>query len=511
MDSTRGDPSAGRIAIQRIGYFFGMPASRQKSAGPLRGAFHRDSMALLLISLTAYLVYGLERRLSRDNAIYYYSAQQWVQGIPPLVSFFDLKTPLTSFYSSLGVTLTPLIGLHELIVVRAFYIPIGLLTVLAIYQLAVDLWKSRFTGWIAALTLLSLEPLMYVTLSGPRPKVLSLFFVVTTLLAITRSRWLGAGALASLGMLAWQPAGLLIVTALIASIAYREGARAPLMVTVGAVIPVAMMAAYYATVGAMQEFLDASLLAHMMTPGLGEPPMVYLARMWSTAAARMGILFFPVMAGCLVFLVISIRMLLARSTGTRRALGPAVLCFALFFVFSLFDFQGIPDWLPLLPFACLGFARGCSELSRWLGEWRSEAGAVTRYACVGFCAVALFMTVTEPGHNNFRSQEARTKQILEDFDAGNSVVVIGATDFLAFSGVRSPTPHVLITPRGMAAYMDARIPGGTDGWLEQLRAIDPTIVVVRQSEGYLDPRVGDWIEAGREPHTYKRWTVWARP
>ena len=115
----------------------------------LQRRFHADTWALACITLGAYLLYGLEKRLVRDNAVYYYSAKQLNLGVPPLLSFFDIKPPLTSFFSGVGVALAPLFDVHELIVVRALYLPLGLLTILATQRLAKDIWNSRWIAWVA--------------------------------------------------------------------------------------------------------------------------------------------------------------------------------------------------------------------------------------------------------------------------------------------------------------------------------------------------------------------------
>ena len=476
----------------------------------VRKRFHQDTIALALITLAAYLTYGLERRLARDNAIYYYSAKQLVLGVPPLASFFDVKTPLTSFFSAVGVAVAPLTDFHELTVVRALFIPIGLFTVLATQRLAKDIWGNRWIAWMSGLSLLALEPLLYVTLAGPRPKVLAVFFTMTTLLAIVRSRWLMAGVLASLGFLSWQPAAVLWLTAGVSSLAFREGARAPLRLAMGASIPLLIVSGYFAWVGALQTFLDSALFIHLNYSSQSESPIVHLYRMWDTGVRRIGPMFLPVMLGGLAFLVLSVRSLAGRGSGHARAFGPTALCFFLFFAFSVGDFQGVPDWLPMLPFACLGFARAWWELARWAGSLSPRLEATTCWVGVIFCAVFVWSGAIHGGHGLFRDQEQRTQEILREFEPGNSVVFIGATEFLALSNLRSATPHVLITPRGIVGYMEDTVPGGLAGWLEQRRTFDPKIIVTSPSEGAMPPEIEAWIREDRTPFPYKRWTVFAK-
>src|SRR5215471_18734382 len=95
--------------------------------------------ALFFVSCGVYLQYGLNGWLARDPAIYMYGGQQMAQGVPPYVSIFDVRGPLTPILPGIGVIIGRLLHMDDLIAVRIFFLMISALTCVSIYLLTKQL------------------------------------------------------------------------------------------------------------------------------------------------------------------------------------------------------------------------------------------------------------------------------------------------------------------------------------------------------------------------------------
>ncbi|MDQ4043038.1 MAG: hypothetical protein M3118_04390, partial [Actinomycetota bacterium] len=127
-------------------------------------------LLVLALSVLVYGLYGFDGVLLRDYSIYLYSGQMVAEGVPPYVSAFDHKGPLSSMIAGLGVTLSGPLGWNDIYTVRLVFFTTACLGVVAVYLLGACVFRSRVAGFFAALTLLGCYGFAQPAGSGPEPK-----------------------------------------------------------------------------------------------------------------------------------------------------------------------------------------------------------------------------------------------------------------------------------------------------------------------------------------------------
>jgi hypothetical protein len=110
-------------------------------------------LLVLALAVFVYGLYGFDGVLLRDYSIYLYSGQMIAEGVPPYVSAFDHKGPLSPMLAGLGVVLSGLLGWDDVYTVRLVFFTTACLGVVAVYLLGTCVFRSRVAGLFGALTL----------------------------------------------------------------------------------------------------------------------------------------------------------------------------------------------------------------------------------------------------------------------------------------------------------------------------------------------------------------------
>ena len=120
----------------------------------------RSALPLFILALAAlvYGMYGFDGVLLRDYSIYLYSGQRMAEGVPPYVSIFDHKGPLSPMIAGFGVMLSKVLDWDDILTVRLVFFATGCLTVMAVYLLGKSIFCSQVTGFFGALTFLGFFP-----------------------------------------------------------------------------------------------------------------------------------------------------------------------------------------------------------------------------------------------------------------------------------------------------------------------------------------------------------------
>ena len=180
-------------------------------------------LAVFVASAATLAAAGFRNTMIRDAGGYLYIGQQVLRGVPPYASLFTHKGPLAPLRGALGVALGRLLGLADIIAVRAFFCLIGAATVAALYVLVAHWTGSRRAGMVGALILLGCYPFTFGATAGPEPKLPMLLFVVLSLYLTSRRRWFWAGLCGSLAALTWQPTAIYpAITLFLAALAGRS-------------------------------------------------------------------------------------------------------------------------------------------------------------------------------------------------------------------------------------------------------------------------------------------------
>jgi hypothetical protein len=219
-------------------------------------------LLILALAVFVYGLYGFDGVLLRDYSIYLYGGQRVAEGIPPYAGVFDHKGPLAPMIAGLGVVISQIFGWDDIYTVRGVFFASACLTVVGVYLLGKNVFRSERAGLFAALTFLGFYGFAQPASSGPEPKTPMVLFEVLCLLFATQKRWFWSGFFGSLAFLIWQLMGFFpFVTFLLAILRPREARfGATLRAAAGISVPLLAILAYYYYHGALKYLVDGMLV-----------------------------------------------------------------------------------------------------------------------------------------------------------------------------------------------------------------------------------------------------------
>lgn len=474
---------------------------------------------VLAMAVWVYGQYGFQGALTRDHAIYLYGGQKMAEGIPPYVSIFDAKGPLASALAALGVVISKVLRTDDIYTVRALFFLVGCLVVVSISLLAQHLFRTWRPALLAALTFLGFAGFAQYAGTGPEPKVPMLLFVVLSLLLTSQRKWFWAGVCGALSFLTWQPTLVFaVVTLFLAATEVQVSrARAVLLSLAGIGLPLLITAAYFLYHGALFELVDAMILFNLFYLDHGPPslarhlqvPINQLLAGYDTALVL-------VLLGFLMMIAFYVwrrtRCASLRDMLTRDPFAPLLLSFPAPVVWSLIDFQGVPDWYIFLPFVAIGAGYFIELAIRYVERYGGTRPILRSSLIAGMCIILVAVAMLpipsrrESGLTEQRQAAAEVERLL---GKKGKFVSIGAPQLLVLLHRTNPNPYVFII-RGIDRYMDARVPGGFQGWLQQLEAYDPKVIAFGVTAGEHREELVNWLKTRYRTKKVEPWTLWIK-
>jgi hypothetical protein len=447
----------------------------------------------LALAIFVYGMYGFDGALLRDYSIYLYSGQRMAEGIPPYLSVFDHKGPLSPMIAGLGVMLSQLLGWDDVHTVRLVFFTTGCLTVVAVYLLGKSVFRSQVVGFFAALTFLGFYAYGYPAASGPEPKTPMVLFQTLSLLLASQKRWFWAGVFGSLAFLVWQPMGVFSVVVVVLAITRPKGERrdAVLRALGGIATPLLVVVGYFYYYGALGELLDGVVLfnAFYLTRGdYTTTPLIYMvfsdptlsqtlldpSLLWESVSGVV-LPYITMSAPIVIGLIMIVRLYFLRPYQYRFA--PILLSLPAPFLWAFIDFQLSDDFFVYLPYVAIGFgAFAVWVIQRTKTPWL--AGALLGMLLLGIAIANTFEEVNAPAADkllatniSLSEQREGASQIEERFGKDIRVASINSPQVLVLLHRENPNPYLFITA-GIDRYIDAKEPGGFEGWLRGLETLD---------------------------------------
>ena len=156
----------------------GWARARVDPAGPL----------LALVAGVVYALHGFGHYLSRDLALYAYAGQRVADGVAPYEGVVNRSGPLSHLVPGVGAFLGRLVGVDDLLAMRAFFLVLSMACVWLAYVMGRDLLQSRAAGWTVAAALLYVNGFTQYATGGPREKTTLVLFLLAALIAVARRR-----------------------------------------------------------------------------------------------------------------------------------------------------------------------------------------------------------------------------------------------------------------------------------------------------------------------------------
>ncbi len=469
---------------------------------------------------------GFGGDLSHDKAVYAYAGQRMVEGEAPYKSIFDVKTPGGYFMCCAGVSLARKYGIDDLLGIRVFHLFLACLAIPCMFWLGREV-GGLWVGLFSALLFLCFVPWCLDAGGGPQPKAPMVLFSILALLYTMRRRWLAAGFFGSLAFIIWQP--MLIYPALTLGIGWfaatgqRERWRQVALVVAGSCLAWMPVLFYFWWHNALGRMVDESVIFLIqLSDRTGHSSDVTLfkivrmfVRFYDLAAIAM-VIGFVVVAALTVGLVSRNRSL---TKICRSPLAVIVLTYPFPFIWSLMDFQGPSDLYVLLPYAALGFgiflkralfetfsreedAAESLSLPARSGVWMASG------ICLGLIGLAYMNMRYRPGEG-LRQQREGIAKIEMKYGKKARYLTVGDPQFMVLTRRVNPNPYLFVI-MGIDNYIEAREPGGFQGWLDGIEKYNPDVIVSSRFLGSSAKRWYDWLGKRYRREKIGVWTIYVR-
>jgi hypothetical protein len=476
------------------------------------------AVGIFLISLGLHLQFGFGWDLDRDAALYSYAGRIVAEGRAPYEAVFDVKGPYASIIPALGVWISDVFDVRDLIGIRAQFMVLSALTVVGVFLLGKELARSIAVGLLAGASFMGFQGFLYQAAGGGRPKTAVVMLLVFGLLAALRRRWLTVGVLSTLGVLTWQPMVFLWGAAGVAGLSESTGRkRAVGFLLLGSAVVVGVTVVYFWYHNAVLELFQGTisvlfsidrdpqpLVSHVLHP---------LHAMWDGFQASYLVLTLGFVA---VLAVAAERFPKWRHSALAFAQDrwmPFFTTFLLFIGWSLIDFQGYDDGFPLLPHLAIGFGvllnwclARCTALSDMENQSLQRVG-------LGLLFIALIFPIAidvkfNPGTGLEPQQEA-VEQMMDKLGDGR-LLALDAPEVLVLGDVDSVSRHVVIMT-GIDQFIDKTETGGFEGWIADLDNSEIDMVVWQAPQGRHIPKLRKWVVSEFRPwRELETWEVFIR-
>ena len=447
-----------------------------------------------------------------DEAIWDYVSQTIARGKVPYRDVVEIKTPLSAYMGAVAILGGKLVGLRDVIAIRALHVLMaGLLS--AITFLVGEWWfENRLGASIGFLVPLASWHFAEWMSAGSEPKLPMTLFGMLSLLLIAKDRPWWAGFCSMLSCLCWQPGLLFTGAVLLAASNYlttwRDGRG--LRVVAGAVVPLAILLAYFFNAGALSDLwnwtihYNYSVYAHERVRTSGDS----LLHFWRVLLRVFGfgiVLVAISVVGLVMFGIERVRCRIRKAGSERETVRDVLLIPPLVYLgFCLLNFQSGPDLIPFFPF--IGLFAG------WFFVQTSElisVRSITRYTVRSipklWLSSALVIILALIAHGSLRSafdyrpvlhdQERAFEAISSRLAPGDRIYVHGTSEILVLLNRANMNPYLFLD-RGKDDYI-ARKSGEEFGRVvDQMELEAPKIVALsRLAKVAHRAELEDWARA----------------
>jgi hypothetical protein len=263
---------------------------------------------------------------------------------------------------------------------------------------------------------------------------------------------------------------------------------------VGGLVPLALHVVYFASVGALREFVDAfwTINVRYTTP---TPITTDVDKSWASLNDGFGLSLYVGIVGLVALVALTVAAWVHRSEQLPGRLANLTALSAGAVggvIWTMRDFDSWRDTLLLLPLAAVGVAGILHAAFHRLPV--RLALAVTLVWSLAATAYAVGYSVSART-DAIQQQRASVSRVLAALPDDATIVSIHAPQPLVFSGKRNPTRHQMFQS-GLQTYVDDTWPGGLRGFRRSVLREEPDLIAIGR---FQRPR---WARAFHDDYTF---------
>ena len=481
--------------VSRMSAWESILSARSKRADPLL-------LLIAAVSVMVYSLHGFHGTLTRDLGVYSYAGQQVADGVPPYLGILNRAGPLAHVLPGVGVMVARLGGFDDVVTMRVLFMLIATACVCAMYLLGRDLFRSRSAGLVAAGTFLAFEGFIHYASNGPREKTPMTLFIICALWAVTHRWWFTAGVFVSLATLCLQTAFLSTFAAVFLGavlLARGERLRALVRIALGGLMPVAVLAVWFALAGSLGASIDGFYAINQRYT-VPSPLTDRLDVVWLGLSTAYGVTVWLLLGGLAALVPCSFAAASrrAREANPNVVLLPAMTLGMLVGLgWTLKDYDSWADVFPVLPFSAVGVAAVFALAARHLA--RRTAGVFVGVFTVAALVLALNYAISTRD-TTLDVQRRDVDAVLAQLPKDATITSIEAPQSLVLTERTNPTRYQMFRA-GLQPYMEDTWPGGLDGFKRDLVDGNPDLITVgeRTSRSWRMSIEPQYVHVGSAP------------
>jgi hypothetical protein len=119
---------------------------------------------------------------------------------------------------------------------------------------------------------------------------------------------------------------------------------------------------------------------------------------------------------------------------------------------------------------------------------------------------------TEPDRGrDLRAERRDARKLNRLLDPGEKLYALGDPTPLVLTHRRNPSRYLYLGS-GVAAWVVDHTPGGVNGWIAQIQAVDPAVIIINTWHGPARDRIQAWARSTYGTGTYLgNWLLFAKP
>jgi hypothetical protein len=445
------------------------------------------------------------RPLLLDPATWDYMSVRIAEGMVPYRDVFLHKTPGAALLGAAGAALAKPVGALPVHGAHAAFLALGAAGASLLYLLC-RRTMTPLLALAAAVFLFAFDQWPLAAVEGVRAQVATLTLGLGCLLMAEHGRFAASGILGGAATLCWQPALAFLAGALCAlPTASRRGAlNALARMTLGALLPVAMLLGWFAATGALDQFFAQAVGFNFHYIALqAKTPARTLAKI-AGEMTRINAVELVLLPVALFGALRARRPRPATTTAARQTSTPSdaaasvrppvclMIAGALYLAMTFISFQAWPDTIlfgaPLAALLAAGTARALAPLTGG-----ARASRLVLAVAIASAAVPTAARLRPP--ISFAEQRAAMGALAAGLDDDDTVVAVSLPEFLIHTGRTSrwPWPYLWF---GVDRFAADHTAGGFDAILAALDRDRPALILIaRHWAGPLRRRFNEWADA----------------
>jgi len=329
---------------------------------------NKTEFFIIILSLFIFSVNILDFPIHADFGLQGYIGQELIRGYPIFSTAAWTFPPMVYLINAFWMKL--FFFLPNYLAMRLGGVILGSISILLFYKILTKCTKNNLIPIFSALILLSFTAFIEFSL-GISNKTILLFFVFSMFFFLFKKYYLFTGVLTSLSFITWQGGGLFLFGPFSYYFLNKESRKNYVKFFVGFVIPLILVILYFLSNNLLDKLIN---YAFIFTLGYKKESIWMRNTIFTYIRGLVGyyntelLFIFLALITIPLFLSKSIKRKVSNRINNKE-LFSFIFPYFLLFVYTIIDFQGDEDIIPLLPIISLSSAFILNKIRKKIPLW----------------------------------------------------------------------------------------------------------------------------------------------